>query len=76
MDLLPRNQSLLCYSPLHRINDNYSPTMERRPTNQFLFHPFAIIGTSLHSTAILEFYNFKTLSRSFQYSLRSTVFMA
>ena len=76
MDLLPRNQSLFCSSPLVRINNNYSPTLERWPSNQFLFHPFAIIGTGLYSTAILEFYNHKTFFRSLQYSLRITVFMA
>ena len=76
MDLLPRNQSLFCSSPLGRINNNYSPTLERWPSNQFLFHPIAVIGTCLQSTTILEFYNYGTFFRSLQYSLRITVFMA
>ena len=75
MDLLPRNQSLFCSSSFVN-NNNYSPTLECWPTNQFLFHPYPVIGTGLHSTAILEFYNFGTFFRSLQYGLRITVFMA
>ena len=75
MDLLPRKQSLFCPSTFVN-NYNYSSTLERWPTNQFLFHPFAIIGTVFHSTAIIEFYNSQTFYRSFHYILRISVFMA
>ena len=75
MDLLPRNQSLFCSSSFVN-NNNNSPTLERWPTNQFLFHPFPVIGTGLHSTDIVEYNNSQTFFRSLHYILRITVIMA